>query len=176
MHKHCRSLAVCLVLSIAAVLGLSAVASARMPAQRAQRVVTILVKGGNPVIKVNGKEYIPGTPITEGSKIEVSGGVGIILDIGGVTVRTMGATLTLAGTSLRVLSGAIAVTQAGADATAPTQAVAAGESVKVETETVMVTTSQSTTSSQTSTSEETTTTTTEPAPNNPKQNLSPSSP
>jgi hypothetical protein len=88
---------------------------------------TIEVVGGTGKIQVNGKDYVPGTPLPKNAKITVTGG-DATMKIGGDTVKAMpGCDLQVKGDNLTVLSGSADVTNAAG----VTTTIAAGGTVSV---------------------------------------------
>lgn len=98
------------------------------PAMAKRAPVTIQVVGTTSAkIMVNGKEYVPGTPLPRHAKITVNGPATLV--IGGVTVTTQGGdtALQLSGNSISVVTGSVSVTTAGGQ----TQSLNAGQKVSV---------------------------------------------
>ena len=92
----------------------------------AKAPLTLQVIGGSGKVMVNGKEYVPGTALPKGAKIQVIGDATI--KIGGATVKTSGGELKLSGNSIRVVSGTAEVTSASGQ----TQTLAAGQQATFE--------------------------------------------
>lgn len=110
------------LLAVACIVGICTSAMA------AAKTVTLDIVGGNGTVTVNGKPYVPGTPIKSGAKIQVQGS--LTIKVGGVTIKTDGATLVLSGSSVKVTAGTAQVT----NAQGATQTVAKGDKVAVQTQ------------------------------------------